>query len=322
MTIQHTVNQINSAAAQNIPFLFAFDFELKEGLFIENPLMQKEILFRTPQGSNFTPTKSLKKHTFSRFPLPYETYQKAFNIVSQGLYRGDSYLTNLTLQTPIETNLTLQDILYRSNSPYALYIPSRFVCFSPECFIKIDEFGGISTFPMKGTISSQIPHAKEKILQDIKETAEHTTVVDLLRNDIGIIAENIEVKRFRFISEIETKQGNILQVSSEIVGQLPSDYRLHLGDILLKMLPAGSVSGAPKKSTLEIIARAEQQPRGFYTGVFGYFDGQTLESAVLIRYIEQINKQLFFRSGGGITVMSNCQSEYQEIIDKIYLPFL
>jgi para-aminobenzoate synthetase component 1 len=93
-----------------------------------------------------------------------------------------------------------------------------------------------------------------------------------------------------------------------------------MGDIIFDMLPAGSCTGAPKKSTVDIIRRAEGENRGYYTGVFGYFDGSSLDSAVLIRFIEKENDSFFFRSGGGITARSNWKNEYQETLQKIYLP--
>jgi para-aminobenzoate synthetase component 1 len=111
-------------------------------------------------------------------------------------------------------------------------------------------------------------------------------------------------------------------MSSEICGDLPADYRLRLGEILFKMLPAGSVTGAPKEKTVEIIRSAESYDRGFYTGIFGFFDGQSLVSAVSIRFIEQINGGLVFKSGGGITALSQVESEYLEMLKKIYVPVL
>lgn len=113
-----------------------------------------------------------------------------------------------------------------------------------------------------------------------------------------------------------------MQVSSKIVGELEKDYNERIGDIIYAMLPAGSISGAPKKKTIEIIQRAEKGKRGFYTGVFGIFDGKNLDSAVMIRFIEKAKDKLFFRSGGGITFMSNHENEYQELIDKIYVPII
>ena len=89
---------------------------------------------------------------------------------------------------------------------------------------------------------------------------------------------------------------------------------------MAKLLPAGSISGAPKKKTVEILKDIENEPRGFYTGVFGIFDGENLESAVMIRFIEQQGEKLYFRSGGGITSMSNPEEEYKEALQKIYVP--
>jgi para-aminobenzoate synthetase component 1 len=316
-------NKINSLASERKPFLFAVDFELTDGFLIENPLGQKDILFRLPQASNVGKgTLSIDKNAqLKSFPQSYTSYRGKIKIVMDGLKRGDSFLTNLTVKTPIETTLTLKEIFELSAAPYGLYVPGRFICFSPERFVHISD-GIISTNPMKGTINAGIPNAEEIILSDGKETAEHNTIVDLLRNDLGMVAEHIAVKRFRYIDKIITAQKELLQVSSEITGELPANYLSDLGDILFKMLPAGSVSGAPKQSTLAIIRQAEQEPRGYYTGVFGYFDGEELDSAVMIRFIEEHNGKKYFRSGGGITAFSDPQKEYNEVIDKIYLPFV
>lgn len=320
--IEELRDKMNGYGARGIPFLFAINFELTEALFIENPTDQSEILFHTPKHSNRPncniETKNAK--SLKVYPISYEEYKKGFDITINGLKRGDSFLTNLTVKTPIETDWSLKDIFMRSTAPYCLYVPNQFVCFSPERFVYIRD-GYISTNPMKGTINANLPKAKEFILADPKETAEHNTIVDLLRNDISIVAEKVHVKRFRYIDHIETNERNILQVSSEIVGQLNEDYLSNLGDIIMPLLPAGSISGAPKNATLRIIKQAENEPRGFYSGIFGYFDGAELDSAVIIRYIEENNGNKFFRSGGGITAKSNPKSEYNEVIEKIYLPF-
>ena len=176
----------------------------------------------------------------------------------------------------------------------------------------------ISTYPMKGTIDANIPNAKEVILANEKEMAEHTMVVDLLRNDLNMVASSVRVERFRYVKKI--KGGSLLQVSSHIAGELPKDWPRRLSEIFTKLLPAGSVTGTPKRSTCHIIDRVELEPRNFYTGVFGYFDGKNLDSAVMIRYIERQKDTLIYRSGGGITADSDAKAEYQELIDKIYLP--
>jgi len=186
--------------------------------------------------------------------------------------------------------------------------------------VRIDK-GRVFSHPMKGTIDASVENAEETILNDYKEKAEHCTIVDLIRNDISRIATRVKVNRFRYIDRVETNEGAILQVSSEIEGTLPGDYLENLGTLFFELLPAGSVSGAPKEATVAIIREAEQEPRGFYTGVAGYFDGTGLDSCVLIRYIEQTEGGFYFRSGGGITVNSECEKEYAEAVRKIYLPF-
>ncbi len=252
-------------------------------------------------------------------PISFNDYQQAFDIVQQHLQYGNSFLTNLTAATPIQTNLDLRQLFDLAQARYKIRYGDEWVCFSPEIFIQIRD-GQIYSYPMKGTIDASLPDAARQILNDPKERAEHFTIVDLIRNDLAMVAESIEVVRFRYLDEIKTSSKNLLQVSSEIRGTLPSNYRQHLGDLLFRLLPAGSVSGAPKASTLQIIREAERQDRGFYTGVAFYFDGETVDSCVLIRFVEKTPKGLLYRSGGGITVNSEADKEYREIIDKIYVP--
>lgn len=312
---------MNEAGRRKTPFLFGVDFEMHEGFFVPDPINQTDILFDFNGVSNFTETVGeVPEYRFECFPEAEDVYQNRFSRVMDGLRRGDSYLTNLTVKTPVGTSLTLRRIFAHSRAKYRLFVPKRFVCFSPECFVKI-RHGKIVTFPMKGTIDAHAENARQTILADHKETAEHNTIVDLLRNDLSRIATHVNVKRFRYIDELQTNKGNILQVSSEIEGTLSDDYTERIGTLIFGLLPAGSVSGAPKEATLRIIREAECQPRGFYTGVAGYFDGETLDSCVLIRYIEQENENFFFRSGGGITANSLCEKEYTEVVQKIYIPF-
>lgn len=313
---------MNKAGSANEPFLFGINYEMSEGFFISNPLFQSDILFQMNNVGNKLSNELEKVETFlDSNPISYIEYQNKFNIVYKGLRRGDSFLTNLTIKTPIETNLSLSDIFRRSKSPYQLYIPGRFVCFSPERFVSITG-GKISSNPMKGTIDARIENAEQLILNDFKETAEHNTIVDLIRNDLSMVACNVHVERFRYIDRIKSKDKEILQVSSEITGDLEGDYHSHLGDIIFKLLPAGSTSGAPKAATVDLIRSAEGEDRRYYTGIFGYYDGTDLDSAVLIRFIEQEDKRMYFRSGGGITAYSKCEDEYQEVLNKIYFPFV
>ena len=234
--------------------------------------------------------------------------------------RGDSFLTNLTLRTPIECTASLEDIYLSSEATYRILLPGHFVAFSPECFVKLqgDE---LATHPMKGTIDAHLPNAAETLRADYKEGCEHHTIVDLMRNDLSRIANGVHVRRFKYLTELHTSSGELLQMSSEVVGSIDRNRGLHLGDLLLQLLPAGSISGAPKERTVELIQEAEGQSRGFYTGICGYFDGKDLDSAVLIRFIEQdTDGKLFYHSGGGITINSSSEDEYHECLQKIYIP--
>ena len=178
----------------------------------------------------------------------------------------------------------------------------------------------IRSFPMKGTIDASIENAEKVILSDEKEMAEHYTIVDLIRNDLSLVAKNVRVERFRYFDRINTNEKCLLQVSSEIAGELETDWNEKIGTIFNKLLPAGSITGAPKKKTIEIIQNAEIEPRGYYTGVAGIFDGMSVESAVMIRFVEYRKGDLFYHSGGGITVNSICEQEYMEMIEKVYVP--
>lgn len=313
------VREMNTLGAERVPFLFAFDYELRHALLVANPLLQEEVLFSVQGVTNRKGGLEHSQIALETFPINYDRYAQGFDVIQHALLRGDSYLANYTVKTPIRMSASMLDVFNASRAPYCLYVPDQFVCFSPERFVHLRQ-GIISTYPMKGTIDASVPDAEQVILADAKETAEHVTVVDLLRNDIGMVSSRVDVSRFRFIDRIDTPQRSILQVSSEIQGVLHDDWRARLGDILWTLMPAGSICGAPKDSTVRAIAAAEQQPRGFYTGVFGYFDGDSLDSAVLIRFIEQEEDRLFFRSGGGITVNSSCRSEYDEVNQKIYIP--
>jgi len=315
--------RMNELGKQGEAFFFLFDFELNKPIVLTpKALKNKGIYFDINGKKNFKYPEQLPKKkdiVLQKKPLAKTIYRKAFETVQQEINAGNSYLLNLTFPTKIQTNLSLSEIFLRSQARYKLLMKSGLVVYSPEIFVQIQD-GKIKSFPMKGTIAADIPNAKAIILADKKEKAEHSTIVDLIRNDLNLVATKVKVERFRYVEKIRTRQKDLLQVSSEITGTLPTNYAEQIGDILMKLLPAGSISGAPKKKTVEIIQAAEGQERGYYTGVFGYFDGKNLDSGVMIRYIEKNENGLYYRSGGGITTFSDCEKEYQELLDKIYVP--
>lgn len=311
----------NQWGRNKIPFLFIIDFEMEKPLISPLSNIGPEILFEINGfgNANQVTPKINSLINIETCPVSFEVYQEKFAKVFEHLVYGNSFLTNLTIKTRITLNADLLDVYHVSRARYKLYYKNQFLVFSPETFVSIRN-GRIFSYPMKGTIDAGIPHAHHKILSDPKELAEHITIVDLIRNDLSRVATNVEVKRFRYLEEIHTQTKNLLQVSSEISGVLPQTYHRYVGDLLISLLPAGSISGAPKEKTIEIIREAEEEKRGYYTGVFGYFDGENLDSGVMIRYIEQDKGDYFYRSGGGLTARSNARAEYRETLDKIYVP--
>lgn len=308
------IEVINSLGKQKVPFQFYCDFKGERWVIERKEGKRSFQLSIGKAGMVSTPMKVI----FKAAPPTYDQFLNAFNKVIGEINYGNSFLTNLTFKTPIEVNLTLSDIFKFTTAKYKL-VANDFVVFSPETFLKI-EGNRIFSHPMKGTINAAIKNARDTILNDEKETAEHVTIVDLIRNDISQVACNVQVTRFRYIEEIRTNQKNLLQVSSEIIGKLPHDWHHQLGTLLTQLLPAGSISGAPKPQTLAIIHAVENYSRGFYTGICGEFDGSKLDTGVMIRFIGKENDQLYYYSGGGITSFSDPRKEYQEMIDKIYLP--
>lgn len=325
MSLSEFTTLLNTWGAARVPFFFMIDFEMRkplavplDELYCGKPL----VWFDFPCISNDYPatsSKVIRETVLHKNPMSEVDYRQRFDKVMHHLQLGDTYLINLTCKTPVQLSCSMEEIFQRSKAKYKVYVPGRFVVFSPETFVRISGCT-IRTFPMKGTIDATVKDAANRILLDEKEKAEHVTIVDLLRNDLSCVARKVAVTRFRYVEEIDAGEKHLLQVSSEITGKLPDNCYSSLGDILIAVLPAGSVSGAPKAKTCAIIREAEGEDRGYFTGVCGIFDGENLDSAVMIRYIEQCDNEYFFRSGGGITNLSNAESEYSEMINKVYIP--
>ena len=384
---QEIIDKINQLASQDEPFLFVINYQGDKAFIrLLSDINPEECLFDFEGRGNFSHARKetlkeeiLKKETLKEEisettwqiePPLYEDYERSFNIVKCNIMAGNSYLTNLTCRVLVSCNLSLEEIFHRAKGKYKLLLRRKrtqaedkahlkeenieenltpFVCFSPETFVRI-KGGRIYSYPMKGTLDASLPNAEKQLMEDRKEAAEHATIVDLIRNDLSRVAEDVRVDKYRYIDVLHTNKGNILQTSSEISGRLPEDYPHHLGEILDAQLPAGSITGAPKDKTMQIIQEAEGYDRGFYTGIMGIYDQGELNSAVMIRFIEEetspvdfetdgeknfkakegkasegkepkASRELYFKAGGGITSKSDCQREYEEVIQKIYLPF-
>ncbi len=320
--VKDTIKRMNEYGRNKTPFVFIIDFDLQKPMvFLMDELEKNNIWLSIPGFANTNFPKSKIDFHFEKEPIKIERYIKAFEIVKSAIDRGDSFLLNLTFPTKLKTDLTLDSIYKNSTAKYRLKFDDQFVVFSPEPFTQISG-NKISSFPMKGTMDASIINAEKRLMEDIKEVSEHNTIVDLIRNDLSMVSKNVKVEKFRYIERIKTHEKELLQTSSEISGELPNNWKESLGETIFRILPAGSISGAPKQKTIEIIKEAEGYERGYFTGVFGYFDGSNVDSAVMIRYIERQGNQLVFKSGGGITYFSECEQEFRELIDKVYVPII
>ncbi len=379
---QEIIDKINRLASQDETFLFVINYQGDKAFIRQlSDINPEECLFDFEGRGNFSDemknnSEKIAEISWQIAPPLYEDYERSFDIVKNNIMAGNSYLTNLTCKVPVSCNLSLEDIFNQAKGKYKLLlrrkrnqaedkaqqkeeeaqnkadkkeenieeISNPFVCFSPETFVRIKN-GRIYSYPMKGTLDASLPDAEKQLMEDRKEAAEHATIVDLIRNDLSRVAEDVRVDKYRYIDVLHTNKGDILQTSSEISGSLPEDYRQHLGEILDAQFPAGSITGAPKDKTMQIIHEAEGYDRGFYTGIMGIYDQGELNSAVMIRFIEEENspvdfeadgeknfkanegkepkesRELYFKAGGGITSKSDCRREYEEVIQKIYLPF-
>ncbi len=311
MTLKDTLNHFGT---QKEPFFFCISYDLTKWEVIKLKDLPTNIKYEIDSKVSTSHNKSIKK-----IPINKEKYNLKFNTIQDEIRAGNTYLANLTSTTKIDTNKSLKELYNISNAKFKLYFQDQFICFSPERFIQCQD-DKIYTYPMKGTIDASIPKAKQRILENEKELAEHTMVVDLLRNDLSIVSTNVKVEKFRYCEKINAGDKNLIQVSSKISGQLKKNWQNNIGDILTSVLPAGSITGTPKRQTIKILKDVENYDRDFFTGVFGVFDGINLDSAVMIRFIESNNGNLLYKSGGGITSDSDINTEYQEMIDKVYIP--
>ena len=309
-------SDLNTLGKERKPFLFISDFKAKKlKIILIDDLEKEDVEFCINEKYDFIK----HSHSLDITPIEFDLYLKKFDFIIEKIKSGETYILNLTQATKVNTSLNLKEVYANANAHYKLRFKDKFVCFSPETFIKI-QGKTIHTYPMKGTIEASIKDAKTKILKNKKELAEHIMIVDLLRNDLSIVAKDVKVQKFRYISEVEAGSKKLLQVSSHISGDIGENWHENIGNILKSLLPAGSISGAPKRSTLKIIESIEDYDRGYFSGVFGFYNGDTLDSGVMIRFLEKTKNNLIYKSGGGITLDSEAILEYNELQDKIYLP--
>lgn len=320
---QQLLTSINALAGSGRPFLFLIDFRAERGVVVPIEELAQRGIYCAIDGVEIgrAPVEIGGVSDFRVEPIDFEDYRRRFDQVERCINHGDSYLLNLTSATRLHGDIDMRAIYAKACACYKFMVEDQFLFYSPEPFVRI-QGGKIFCFPMKGTIRSVGEDAEHQLINSEKELREHYTIVDLIRNDLSIVASDVVVERFRYVEKIQTERGEILQTSSRISGTLSDDWPNRLGDILLALLPAGSVTGAPKLRTVDIIEQVEASPRGFYTGVMGVFRNGVVDSCVNIRFLERVGDDFYYRSGGGVTSLSSVDDEYAELLTKIYVPVI
>jgi anthranilate synthase component 1 len=205
-------------------------------------------------------------------------------------------------------------------SPYMFYFSGsnlEIAGASPETLVKLHN-GKLFTFPLAGTRPRGANNAEDTILEkellaDEKELAEHNMLVDLGRNDLGKISKfgTIAVAQYKSILRFS----HVMHIGSTVSGEI-CEEKTGL-DAINAVLPAGTLSGAPKIRAMQIINELEQNKRGIYGGAIGYLDFTgNMDTCIAIRIVYRRNNKVFIRSGAGIVADSSPESEYQECVNK------
>ncbi|MBR1571938.1 MAG: anthranilate synthase component I family protein [Lachnospiraceae bacterium] len=298
------------------------DFEIKQK-YNEARTRLNDIMKILNDGASrhFEPL-CLKSEIVPRFNE--EQYCQMVRKAKDYIKAGDIFQVVLSNPLSCEASGSLFDVyrLLRAQnpSPYMFYFSSddiEIAGASPETLVKV-ESGCVSTFPLAGTRprgeTPEIDKQLEKdLLSDEKELAEHNMLVDLGRNDIGKIAEIGSVKVDKYM-EIE-RFSHVMHIGSTVVGKLAGDKDAI--DAVDAILPAGTLSGAPKFRACEIIEELEQSKRGIYGGALGYIDFTgNLDVCIAIRLAYKLQDRLYIRSGAGIVYDSVPEKEAAECINK------
>lgn len=253
-----------------------------------------------------------------------EAYCKMVENAKHRIYEGDIFQVVLSnrLAARYEGSLFYTYCYLRKSnpSPYMFYFSSDDVEIagaSPETLVKLEN-STVTTYPLAGTrprgkTTEEDLALEKELLADEKELAEHNMLVDLGRNDLGRISRFGTVKVEKYMN-IE-RYSHVMHIGSEVSGQLREDCDAL--DAVSDVLPAGTLSGAPKLKACEIISESENNKRGIYGGAIGYlaFNGD-MDTCIAIRLAFKKNGRVFVRSGAGIVADSVPENEYRECINK------
>lgn len=257
--------------------------------------------------------------------IDFATYRDALLKIKEEIAEGNTYQVNYTYDSRLRTSLAPLDLyemlLPRQTTPYTAFIENQYesiLSFSPELFFEI-EGRTIRAKPMKGTASRGKDSAEDDanrvgLQEDAKNRSENVMIVDLLRNDLGKVATPGSVKVTQLF-EVET-HSTLHQMTSEIVAELKESTSLW--EIFKALFPCGSVTGAPKRSTMTIIDVLEKGPRGVYCGAIAFLQPGRATFSVPIRILQRTRDETDYRYrvGSGIVWDSNPQQEWLETQTK------
>lgn len=252
-----------------------------------------------------------------------DEYERSLKIIKEGIMRGDYYQVNYTY--PLKTHATEpSDMLfthYMEKNPvdYAAYINGKdfdILSLSPECFFTLKD-GVATSYPIKGTIGRGATPKKDEenrrgLVNSAKDIKELSMIVDLIRNDLGRVSKSgsVTVKNHASIEQFAT----LYHLHSRIESQVADNQR---GALLKSLFPGGSITGAPKLKSMEVIAELEKYRRAVYTGSIGWIGmNGDMGFSIAIRTVTRINDDLYYFVGGGIVADSDIELEYQETLIK------
>jgi para-aminobenzoate synthetase/4-amino-4-deoxychorismate lyase len=243
-------------------------------------------------------------------------YEEDLSAILAAIRDGDVYQVNYSVPFAFafegEPFALFADLLAGGSYPHAAFIDMpacAIVSASPELFVAL-EAGRLVTKPMKGTAKA----GDARQLENPKNRAEHVMIVDLLRNDVHRISDDVAVER---LCEIERYQ-HFSTMTSTIAGTI--DPALSLRDIFAAMFPCGSVTGAPKVAAMQCIARTERRNRGIFCGAIGYIGPDRRASwnvAIRTATIDKASGRGRLAIGGGIVADSTVSGEWEEILTKL-----
>ena len=255
-----------------------------------------------------------------------QQYQAAFTQVQEYIKAGDCYQINLTQEFIGQAEGRLlsvaQEFWQLTDAPYSGYLKTEefeLLSCSPELFIDFLADRKLVTKPIKGTMpryadAERDAQSKLQLQHSAKDQAENVMIVDLLRNDLSVYAETGSVQTPKLFAIESFNQ--VHHMVSEVNATLKPEVKVL--DVLLAALPGGSITGAPKIRAMQIIEELEGAPRGAYCGSLGYFNFNGTGSwNILIRSIQKYQHDISLWAGGGITIASDCDAEYQECFDKV-----